>query len=51
MLCVMQIVKSYLTKNPCYKEKRTINIKGLMLHSVGCPQPSAQVFINNWNNP
>lgn len=21
-----------------------------MLHSVGCPQPSAQVFIKNWNN-
>ncbi|MCM1237197.1 MAG: N-acetylmuramoyl-L-alanine amidase, partial [Ruminococcus flavefaciens] len=24
--------------------------KGLMLHSVGCPQPSAQVFIKNWNS-
>lgn len=21
-----------------------------MLHSVGCPQPSAQAFINSWNN-
>lgn len=24
--------------------------KKLMLHSVGCAQPSARVFINNWNN-
>lgn len=24
--------------------------KGLMLHSVGCPQPSAMVFVNNWND-
>lgn len=24
--------------------------KKLMLHSVGCAQPSAKVFINNWNN-
>lgn len=23
--------------------------KGLMLHSVGCPQPSAKAFINMWN--
>ena len=21
-----------------------------MLHSVGCPQPSAQVFVNSWNS-
>jgi len=26
-------------------------VKGLMLHSVGCPQPKAQPFINNWNKP
>ena len=22
-----------------------------MLHSVGCPQPNATVFVNNWNSP
>jgi hypothetical protein len=22
---------------------------GLMLHSIGCPQPNAMVLINNWN--
>lgn len=45
----MNIKQSILTKNPCYTAGRKITVKGLMLHSVGCPQPSAQVFINNWN--
>lgn len=56
----MQIVEAFLTQNPCY----TANVersdsryrkfqdegpKGLMLHSVGCAQPDASVFIKNWN--
>ena len=45
----MKLVESILTKNPCYTAGRKIAVKGLMLHSVGCPQPSAQVFIRNWN--
>ena len=45
----MKIVQSILTKNPCYTAGKKITVKGLMLHSVGCPQPSASVFINNWN--
>lgn len=45
----MNIINSILTNNPCYKTKRKINVKGLMLHSVGCSQPSAQVFVRNWN--
>ena len=45
----MQIKETILTNNPCYKAGRTIAVKGLMLHSVGCPQPSALVFVNNWN--
>lgn len=47
----MNIVNSILTNNPCYKTGRTITVKGLMLHSVGCPQPSAKVFVKSWNNP
>lgn len=47
----MQIIESILTKNPCYKTGRKITVKGLMLHSVGCAQPSAQVFIRLWNSP
>ena len=47
----MKLVQSILTKNPCYTAGRKITVKGLMLHSVGCPQPKASVFINSWNNP
>lgn len=45
----MNLIKSILTNNPCYKAGTTIKVKGLMLHSVGCSQPSAQVFVRNWN--
>ncbi len=45
----MKLVESLLTNNPCYKQGRKITVKGLMLHSVGCAQPSAAVFIKNWN--
>ena len=45
----MNLIQSFLTKNPCYTCGRTITPKGLMLHSVGCPQPSAAVFVKNWN--
>ena len=47
----MKLVQSILTKNPCYMAGRKITVKGLMLHSVGCPQPKASVFINSWNSP
>lgn len=45
----MNITKSILTKNPCYKAGKTIKVKGLMLHSVGCSQPSAKAFVESWN--
>lgn len=45
----MNIVESFLTNNPCYTTNRKITVKGLMLHSVGCSQPNASVFIKNWN--
>lgn len=47
----LEIIQSILTKNPCYTAGRKITVKGLMLHSVGCPQPKASVFINSWNSP
>lgn len=47
----MKIIQSILTKNPCYTAGRKITIKGLMLHSVGCNQPSAMAFISKWNPP
>ncbi len=45
----MKVIESILTKNPCYTAGRKITVKGLMLHSVGCPQPSASVFVKIWN--
>lgn len=47
----MKLVQSIMTKNPCYTAGRKITVKGLMLHSVVCPQPNASVFIKNWNTP
>lgn len=47
----MEIVQSIMTNNPCYKAGKKIAVKGLMLHSVGCPQPSAEAFVRNWDNP
>ena len=45
----MKLVEAFLTRNPCYRAGKKIKVKGLMLHSVGCPQPRASVFIGNWN--
>ena len=45
----MKIIENICKGSDCYKAGRTIEVKGLMIHSVGCPQPKAQVFINNWN--
>ena len=45
----VNIIENIVTKSDCYKAGQTITVKGLMLHSVGCPQPKASAFINNWN--
>lgn len=34
---LMELMKSYVTKNECYQVARKIDVKGLMLHSVGVP--------------
>lgn len=49
----INITKMILTKNPCYTGGRKLSngVQGLMLHSVGCPQPRASVFVNSWNSP
>jgi len=45
----MEIIESILVNNPCFRSGKKIAVKGLMLHSVGCPQPSAEVFVRKWN--
>lgn len=46
----MKLVQNILTKNPCYTAGKKITVKGLMLHSIGCPQPKASVLLNSWNS-
>lgn len=46
----MELTESIVTKNPCYTAGKKITVKGLVLHSVGCPQPSAEVFIKQHNS-
>lgn len=46
----MRIIESFLKSNRCYQVARQNTRGGLMLHSVGCPQPSAQAFVGSWNN-
>lgn len=38
-----------MTKNPVYIAHEKYNPIGIMLHTIGCPQPSAKVLIHNWN--
>ena len=37
----MEIVQAYATKNRCYQVATPLTPRGIMLHSIGCPQPNA----------
>ena len=45
----MDIIEAFAVKNKCYKVGAALVPRGLMLHSVGCPQSSAAVFARNFN--
>lgn len=47
----MEIIQSILTNSDCYRAGRKITVKGLMIHSIGTPQPDPMVFVRNWNRP
>lgn len=47
----MEIIESLVKANRCYQAGKRIQVKGLVLHSVGCSQPSAEVFIKQHNSP
>ena len=58
----MRIIEAFSAKNDCYQynlakaDSRYTRFqergpKGLMLHSVGAPQPDAAVFARRWNAP
>lgn len=44
----MQIIPAFVTQNPLYQQYTRIQVRKLVLHSVGCPQPSAAVFARQW---
>ncbi|MCM1040231.1 MAG: N-acetylmuramoyl-L-alanine amidase [Roseburia sp.] len=46
----MELIESFVKSNPCYTAGKRINVKGLVLHSVGCPQPKAEVFIKQFDS-
>lgn len=43
------IIESFATKNKCYQAATPLYPRGIMLHSVGCAQPSAAVFARSFN--
>ena len=45
----MEIIQAYATKNRCYQIGSPLRPQGIMLHSVGCAQPSAAVFARSFN--
>lgn len=45
----MNLTTLIATRNPCYKAGKSIDVKGIMLEGVGCPQASAKVFAHNRN--
>jgi len=48
---MLQLTQSFLTRNRTATNPQTMPVKGIMLHSVGVPQPNAEVFIRNIDTP
>lgn len=45
----INIVEAFATKNKCYQIGTPLKPRGIMLHSIGCPQPNAAVMAQNYN--
>lgn len=45
------MITKYVVNNPCYKDNVQINVTSLVLHSIGCSQPSALNMWNRWSKP
>lgn len=45
----INIVEAFATKNKCYQIGTPLKPRGIMLHSIGCPQPNASVMAQNYN--
>lgn len=45
----IDIVEAFTAKNKCYQAGAPLRPRGLMLHSIGCPQPNAAVIARYYN--
>lgn len=45
----INIVGAFATKNKCYQIGTPLKPRGIMLHSIGVPQPNASVMARNYN--
>ena len=45
----MDIVEAFATKNKCYQVGAPLTPRGIMLHSIGTPQPNAAVMARSFN--
>lgn len=45
----MQIIEAFAAKNKCYQVGAPLRPQGLMLHSIGRPQPNAAVMVRYYN--
>lgn len=45
----INIIEAFTTKNKCYQVATPLYPQGIMLHSIGCPQPNASVMAQNYN--
>lgn len=45
----INIVEAFATKNKCYQVAAPLMPQGIMLHSIGVPQPNAAVMAQNFN--
>ena len=45
----MDIIEAFATKNKCYQVAAPLTPQGIMLHSIGCPQPNASVLARYYN--
>lgn len=43
------IITNYMTANGLYRPNKIINVKGIILHSVGCPVGDAADWWRRWN--
>ena len=45
----INVVEAFATKNRCYQIGAPLYPQGIMLHSIGCPQPNAAVMARSYN--